>query len=133
MLECVFFSLNVPQKVVMVLYNYTQVGPAYGRKMMSGFLRSQGFTVSEVRVGEALKRTDPLHHSSRSLVTYRSINPRIYHADHFGHKLHIDQNEKIVMFGVTHVAAIDGFSGRIVGFVSMPVKSNEIIYDKLYR
>nr|XP_020461071.1 uncharacterized protein LOC109963123 isoform X2 [Monopterus albus] len=30
-----------------------------------------------------------------------------------GHKLHLDQNEKLVMFGVTHVLAIDGFSKKI--------------------
>lgn len=40
---------------------------------------------------------------------------------------------KLIAFGVTHVCAIDGFSGKIVGFISMPVKSNTIIYDKLYR
>ena len=100
---------------------------------MCGYLRSHGITVSEIRVGQSLKQIDPLHHGSRSLITYRSINPRVYQADYFGHKVHIDQSEKLVMFGVTHVAAIDGYSGRIVGFVSMPIKSNEIIYDKLYR
>lgn len=41
--------------------------------------------------------------------------------------------QKLIAFGVTHVCAIDGFSGKIVGFISMPVKSNTIIYDKLYR
>ena len=30
-------------------------------------------------------------------------------AEYVGHKLHVDQNEKMVMFGVTHVMAIDGF------------------------
>ena len=37
------------------------------------------------------------------------------------------------MFGVTHVCAVYGFSGKIVGFISMPVKSNTVIYEKLYR
>ena len=37
------------------------------------------------------------------------------------------------MYGVTHVCALDGFSGKIVGFVSMAVKSNKVIYEKLYR
>ena len=35
----------------------------------------------------------------------------------------IDQNEKLVMFGVTHVCAVNGFSGKVVGFVTMPVKN----------
>ena len=47
----------------------------------------------------------------------------------FGEQLHIDQNEQ---FGVTHVCAVDGFSGMIVGFVTMPIKNNRIIYESLY-
>jgi len=41
--------------------------------------------------------------------------------------------KSIVMYGVTHVAAVDGFSGIVVGFVSMPVKNNVEIYDNLYQ
>ena len=37
------------------------------------------------------------------------------------------------MFGVTHICAIDGYSGKIVGFVSMPVKNNIEIYKHLFR
>ena len=36
------------------------------------------------------------------------------------------------MFGVAHVCAIDGYSGRIVGFAIMPIKSNAMIYKNLY-
>ena len=32
------------------------------------------------------------------------------------------------MFGVTHACAIDGYSGKIVGFITMPVKNNIEIY-----
>lgn len=39
-----------------------------------------------------------------------------------GHKLHMDQNEKLVMSGVTHVIAVDGYSKKIVANVTMPVK-----------
>ncbi|XP_056281086.1 uncharacterized protein LOC130200657 [Pseudoliparis swirei] len=45
----------------------------------------------------------------------------------------MDQNEKIVMFGVTHVLAIDGFSSKIVGQATMPVKNNLTIYNDVYR
>ena len=110
-----------------------QVGPTYGRKMMGGFLKSQGFKIAEQRIGESLHRVDPMHHTLRRNITNRSINPQIYKANYFGHKLHIDQNEKLTMFGATHVCAIDGYSSKIVGFVSMPIKSNEIIYENLYR
>ena len=101
--------------------------------MMGGFLESQGFKVAEQRIGKALHRVDPIHYTTRRNLTMRSVNPMFYKADYFGQKLHIDQNEKLTMYGATHVCAIDGYSGKIVSFVSMPIKSNEIIYEKLYR
>jgi len=65
--------------------------------------------------------------------TARQINPTPYHASYFGHKLHVDQNEKLVMFGVTHICAIDGYSGKVVGFASLPVKNNIEIYRHIFR
>ena len=50
-----------------------------------------------------------------------------------GHKLHVDQNEKLVMFGVTHVMAIDGFSKEVDGHSTMPIKNNIVIYEEVYR
>lgn len=100
---------------------------------MTGFLSSEGFRISQQRVGRSLQRVDPVHHSKRRNFTHRSINPIPYTAQYFGEKLHVDQNEKLIAFGVTHVCAVDGFSSKIVGFLSMPVKSNTIIYDELYR
>jgi hypothetical protein len=47
--------------------------------------------------------------------------------------MHLDQNEKLVRFGVTHVAASDGYSGKILGIVTMPIKNNLVIYEDLYR
>lgn len=61
----------------------------------------------------------------------RNLNPIPYNAQYFGHKLHMDQNEKIAMFGATHVLAVDGYSGKIVAWKSMPVKNNLIIYDSV--
>jgi len=63
----------------------------------------------------------------------RNFNPIPYYAQYFGHKLHLDQNEKLAMFGVTHVLAIDGYSSKIVGWSTMPVKNNLVIYDEVYR
>uniref|UniRef100_A0A1X7V1X3 Integrase catalytic domain-containing protein n=1 Tax=Amphimedon queenslandica TaxID=400682 RepID=A0A1X7V1X3_AMPQE len=51
----------------------------------------------------------------------------------FGDKLHHDQNKKLVILGVTHVMAVDGYSGIIVSYVIMPVKNNLLIYDHIYR
>ena len=100
---------------------------------MTGLLLSKGFKVSETRVGQALANVQPTYHMARCTATARSMNPIPYQADHFGQKLHVDQNEKLVMYGVTHIAAIDGFSGKIVGFISMPIKNNIEIYTHLYR
>jgi hypothetical protein len=44
----------------------------------------------------------------------RDRNPVPYEAEYFGHKMHMDQNEKLVMFGVTHVIAVDGYSCKVV-------------------
>jgi hypothetical protein len=45
----------------------------------------------------------------------------------------MDQNEKLAMFGVTHVLAIDGYSSKIVAWSTMPIKNNLVIYDEVYR
>lgn len=37
------------------------------------------------------------------------------------------------MFGVTHVIAVDGYSYRVVGHATMPVKNNLTIYEEVYR
>ena len=42
----------------------------------------------------------------------------------------MDQNEKLGMFDVTHVVAVDGNSSKIVANATMPVKKNLIIYDE---
>ncbi len=60
-------------------------------------------------------------------------NPIPYEAHYFGHKIHLDQNEKLAMFGTTHVIAVDGYSGKIVGHTTMPVKNNLLIYRDVYR
>ena len=61
----------------------------------------------------------------------RSINAVPYWADYFGHKLHIDQNEKLVMYGASHVTAIDGHSRFVVAATTIPVKNNVITYERL--
>jgi hypothetical protein len=53
--------------------------------------------------------------------------------EYFGRKLHLDQNEKLVMFGMTHVIAVDGYSGKVVAKSTMAVKNNLVIYDEVFR
>ena len=112
---------------------FIKVGSTYGRKMMTGVLRSHGVSVCEEKVGQSLSRLDPSSQRKRAKTAGRSLNPKCYSADYFGHKVHIDQNEKLVMFGVTHVMARDGFSGMIVASSTMPIKNNLTIYDKIYK
>ena len=70
---------------------------------MTGLLASEGMRVSQLRVRESLAHTNPFYLQSRRTATARKMNPIPYHADYFGHKLHIDQNEKLVMYVVTRV------------------------------
>lgn len=63
----------------------------------------------------------------------RNFNPVPYYAAYMGHELHLDQNEKLAMFGVTRVIAIDGYSSKVVAHATMPVKNNLIIYEDVYR
>ena len=101
--------------------------------MMTGVLLSKGVSVCEGNIGKSLKRLDPVSQSRREETAGRSLNPKCYTAEYFGHKVHIDQNEKLVMFGVTHVMARDGYSGMIVAHSTMPVKNNLTIYDEVYK
>lgn len=105
----------------------------YGRKTIKGLLAADGVRISERRVGKALKRVSFHYHTQRQQNSHAQINPTPYMATYFGQKLHIDQNEKLVMFGCTHICAIDGRSGMIVGFTIMPIKNIILIYDNLFR
>ena len=99
------------------------VGHSYGRRSMHRLLRSLGHRVNQSRVAASLHRIAPIQHSARQHSTYQLLNPFPYQAHYFGDKLHLDQNEKCVMFGVTHVLAIDGYSRKIVGFITIPKKT----------
>lgn len=101
--------------------------------MLTGLLRSRGHRIGERATGAALRRTTPNYHLQRQRGTERLRNPTPYFAEYAGHKLHMDQNEKLSEFGLTHVIASDGYSGKIVGAHSMPVKNNMTIYDEVYR
>ena len=92
----------------------------YGRKTLKGLLASKGIKAGQCQIASVLPAVNPQYHHRRLTQTARQINPIPYHASYFGHKFHADQNEKLVMFGVTHVCAIDGYSGKVVAFASMP-------------
>ena len=100
---------------------------------MAGLLAARVVHISQNRVASSLSHNNSAYHNARATATARQTNPIPYYAEYAGHKLHIDQNEKLVMYGVTHIAAVDGYSGMIVGFISMPIKNNVDIYEHLYQ
>lgn len=100
--------------------------------MLKGVLESNGIKVSEARVAKSL-RVAPLQYEQRWHDAIDKLNPIPYVARYFGHKMHIDQNEKLNMFGVTHVIARDGYSGKIMAFSTVPIKKNITIYETVYR
>ena len=101
--------------------------------MMKGYLESKGIKVAESRVAESLQRVAPLQYDHRRDDTVGRLNPSPYFAMYFGHKLHIDHNEKLARYGVTHIVARDGFSGKIICYSTMPVKNNLAIYESIFR
>lgn len=101
--------------------------------MMTGLLRSRGYRIGERATRLALQTVSSTYHIQRQRGTERLRNPTPYYAEYAGHKIHLDQNEKLADFGLTHVMATDGYSGKIVGASSMPVKNNITIYDDVYR
>ena len=102
---------------------------------MKGYLdmQAQRTFASEGRIRKSLSRVAPLYHHQRPRGAERQINPQPYTAEYHGHKLHMDQNEKLVNYGVVHVCAVDGFSRFIPSFACMPTKNNVLIYEHVYR
>ena len=111
----------------------SQVGHSYGRRTLQGLLRSEGLRVSQRRIGSSLRRIFPRAHAQRTNTMAMHMNPFPYRASYFGEKLHFDQNEKMNMYGVVHVLAVDGFSRKLVGFITIPSKNPIMIYKLLYR
>lgn len=121
--------MNLSNKTLVEINSFTfQVGPTYGRKMMSGYVRSKGLTLSGKQVSRSLRRVNPVSHARRTEDTVRRRNPVPYYAPYHGNKLHCDQNEKLGMYGCTFYALSDGCSARIVKLFSMPKKNAVIIY-----
>ena len=108
--------------------------------MMTGYVtliflvrQKHNVAIAEKKVGAALSMVSPRYTAQSRRSTTIAVNPIPYRADYFGHKLHIDRNKKLVMFGVTHVATIDGHSRFVVAGTTMPVKNNLTIHREIYK
>ena len=105
----------------------------YGRKMLAGYLKSKGTSSSGNTVAKVMKKIHPYHSSERHFKAVQNLNPKPYQADYFGQKLHIDDNEKLEVYGTTHVIAGDSYSGMVVAIATMPIKNNLTIYEEIFR
>ena len=102
-------------------------------QMIKSYLHSKGTFVCVEKVAQSLQRVAPESYEEWRQNTLDRTNPIPYNSMYFGHKLHIDQNEKLIMFGVTHFIAVDGHSGMIVSNVTVPIKNNRLVYEYTYR
>ena len=100
---------------------------------MTDCLRSMGVSISERKVVNALKKICSSTQAERCMQAGRSFYLKVYKADYFGHKLRVDQNEKLEMYGVTHVVARDGYSGMIISYTTMAIKNNLTTYEKIFQ
>lgn len=112
-------------------------GHSYGRRLMQGSITSMlgisSGAISERRIARALHIVAPREYQARARDLLIRTNPVPYYAPYFGYKAHFDQNEKIAMYGCTHVIMVDGCSRLIVGYADMPIKNAIVIYDKIFR
>lgn len=106
-----------------------KVGPSFGRKMMTGYVRSKELKLTNNQVMKSLRRVNPVNHARRRDDTVRRRNPVPYYAPYYGNKLHCDQNEKLAMYGCTLFAFSDGCSSKVVKLFSMPKKNAVVIYS----
>ena len=116
----------------MVASRILSVGHSYGRRTMHGLLSAAGVYVGVDRVGRSLQRVTPGPQVARMRRTRRHLNPPPYSACLFGDKVHFDQNEKLAMYGVTHIIAVNGFSRKSVGiypYKKIPLQCTTLLWD----
>ena len=101
--------------------------------MWTGALQSKWIHVGEIKVGKLLQEIKRNAQKARQYFAGRSLNPKVYKTDYFGHKICYDQNDKLGMYGVVHACARDGYLGKIVDHATMTKKNDIIIYNEIYR
>ena len=79
--------------------------------------------VGETEIGKFLGEINSEAQRRRQSVDSCSLNPKVYSTKYIGDKIHYDQDEKLGIFGFVHVCASDGFSSKIVEYVTMAKKT----------
>ena len=81
-----------------------------------------------------MKESNPTVFTARKNDSLDKTNPTPYFSPSFGYKGHIDQNEKLVRYGVVHAVFSDGFSGSIENWI-MTLSSKNLIqlYSQFYK
>ena len=101
------FSENTSIKLLLF---FTGDGSACGHKMMTGYLRKKhDVAIAEKRVDTALSIESSQFRNQRISSTSRTVSIIPCRADYFGHKLSIDQNEKLMarLLSTFYVKAFD--------------------------
>ena len=64
---------------------------------MKGYIEAtKGIRVSERKLKQVLPAIAPVGHYARQTSSLERSNPAIYSARYFDHKVHLDQNEKLI-------------------------------------
>ena len=128
-----FADIEEQHDINLVAPHLEMVGPSYGRRTFKGFLRSQGIYIGTKKIAQLQRLLAPKEVQLRKEQAEAAFNPEPYYAHSFGHKIHIDQNEKLVAFGVVHVVATDGYSRMALQAHTMAVKNNLAIYTGIWQ
>ena len=51
-------------------------------------MKAKGINVGETKIGKILGEINPEAQRKRQNVAGRSLNPKVYNAEYFGHKIH---------------------------------------------
>ena len=106
---------------------------AYGAGTLQGYLRTKSVNISVKNINKILKESIPTAFTARKNDTFDKTNPTPYFLPSLGYKGDIDQNEKLVRYGVGHADFRDGFSGSIENWITLPSKNPIQLYSQFYR
>ena len=92
-------------------------------------MKTNGINIGETETGKIQYEINP--EVQKSNVGHRSLNAKIYSAKHF---VTLCLFTRFITLRIrNHKCALDGFSGKIVGYAAMARKKTLLIYEKVFR